>query len=300
MKPFLLKVLLVIIPVFLLLFTIEFKARRNDNFHSAKQKTYILENSDSIEGVIFGSSMMWRALLPKYLDYNVATLARSGSGTNVDLYLYDYVNKLVAPKFYVFDLSQGYLNIVKDNEYMSRIKLKYYFPLDTNFDRELKDNFLIRVPLSKYLWKSDTLRNEKSDKWGSPVTSAKAKEGWLSDKNYKNVVLKRHNKLLTKNVDNKHMISLKKMIDDCRKNDIKLIFLSPPKYCYYNDNLNNELYLQREFFLKEFVDDKMVFFFNFEKFEENNSKFFIDLNHMSIDGAKIFSREFNKKLKTIL
>jgi len=306
MKTFLLKIIIILIPVIILLSITEFISRKNDTSKTYFQKKYLIENQTNIDGVIFGSSHMWRSLFPKYLDYNVASFARSGSAINIDSYLYNYVSKLVTPKFYVFDLSQTYLNSSKDQNYTSTNKLQYYFPTSDN--RNLSDNFLIKLPLRKYFF-FEKEEKIKYDKWGSEITIPKKinflKKLGFNDSLLLNItrskrVLKKHNESINKSICDKNITFLKKIIDDCKKKNIKLIFMSPPKYHIYNKKLNHELALQRDVFLKEFVDNKNVFFLNFENFEEDNSKLFFDLNHLNIEGAKIFSEAFNKRLKTIL
>lgn len=303
MKNFLLKFLIVIKPILILLITLEFLNRQNDNSSIYYQKKFIEKNKDFLEGVIFGPSHIWRGIQPKYLDYKVASLAMKGSRPNIDYLLYEYTKEIAKPNFYIFDLSLRYLEQQNNEDWIKGKKLPYYFH---NINREkLGDFFLTTIPLKENI----TLYEKKYDKWGFQLKIPKQKDifkqlnfqdSLILQHSTTKKILARHNTISKNNktILNKNLYE--KIIAECANQDIKIIFISTPKYHHYNKGFKQKYTLERRNFLNQVVDNKTVFFLNFETFNENNPHLFFNINHMNPEGAKIFSQHLSQVLKTIL
>lgn len=305
MKKFLTKLLILVAPLLVLLVLLEINNRNHDSSSKFFQKKLLAENKHELEGVILGPSHTWRSIHPKYIDYKVASLALSGSSPNVDYLIYEYAKEQVQPSFYIFDLSQMYLAKQNDDDWIKAKKLPYYYPnIKTG---ALTDLFIIRVPLRNYLFLD--YKKPKYDRWGFN-SEIRAELDIFKQLNYQDSLILNHpstqgvlKKQLEEAINNKthlNAVLYKKIISECIEKGVKVVFLSPPKYHLYNENIEERYAIERQEFLDQVVDDEHVFFLNYENFNEHNPKFFFDFNHLNIDGTEAFSKELNKSLRKIL
>ncbi|MEL7219908.1 MAG: hypothetical protein AAGJ93_01235 [Bacteroidota bacterium] len=305
MKLFLTKLLILVVPLMALLSLIEVNSRNNDRSSKAFQKKFLEEKLEELEGVVIGPSHSWRSIQPKYLDYTVASLAFSGSSPNVDQLIYEYVEERANPSFYLFDLSTMYLAKQNTNEWINAKKLPYYYPnIKTG---NLSDYFLTRVPLRNYLFLKK--RKSRYDRWGYNY-EIQLPIDIFKQLNYQDSLIVNHpsvqgvlNQQLEEAKDNKTHLNIeiyKKIIQECRAKGTKIIFISPPKYHIYNENMEERFALERQQLLDKVVDNENVFFLNFEKKYEYEPTFFFDFNHLNVEGSKNFSLELNKSLKEII
>lgn len=309
MKAFILKSLLITIPVLLLLGCLEYRARIIDHSVLHIQQEYLLKNKKQVEGLIFGPSHMWRAINPEKFDYNVASFAIAESALNVDKYIYEYTINKSHPNFLIIDLSAGYLEKLNDSFWISARRLPYYYGYFDWEHFQLKDYFLIEVPI----WKNrkSFLKPEISNaynKWGFKEKNS-VKRDLFKKANYeleqikifenKRGVLNKHNHTIDKNY-NYNVKELLLLVKETKKKGIKVIFVSPPKFYLYNAGLIQEHRDRRAAFLHKVVDNKNVYFWDYETFHEKDIHLFIDYNHLNPKGASLFTCEINKRLLEIM
>ena len=309
MKKFLIKYLVFIIPILIFLIILEMLTQEHDKSSTYYQKKYIDNNKSKIDGIIFGPSHSWYGIYPKYLNYNVASLALTSSSPNVDYLLYNYTKEKVNPKFLIFDLSLGYLTTHNDIDYISHKKLSYYF---SNIKKDgLKDFFLVRYPLKDEM--NLLFKDKKSniDKWGFQYkvppgvdifSKLNFQDSLIVNDKASEATLKRH-KERSKESNTAPNISLyKKIVSECVSKEVKVVFISLPKYYVYNEKIDktNELSTERMKFLNEIVDNKLCFFLNYEDFFENDTKLYYDIDHLNTEGAIAFTKELNRVLKDII
>ena len=314
MKSFVNKYLIYLFSVLAVLTTLELLAREHYKSLVYLRKKYLDEHKSEIEGIAFGPSHMERALYPKLLDYNTVSLAMSSSAPNTDYFLYKYSTNITNPKFLIFDLSLGYLFKRNNNQYFSKTQLSYYYSNDNK--RELKDLFILRYPFRNQL--EQIVQPElkvKTDEWGFVKKIDDSKE-LFKRCNYKDDLIVKHKhtrgiirshgkKILnTRNIDifEENIKLYQEIIEESKAKGVKVIFVNTPKYHIYNNGIkeNKEFQKKRNKFLKEVVDNKTCFYFDFSRKYEDNVYLFFNVNHMNVEGAKLFTKDLNKILNDII
>ena len=300
MKLFLCKLLLVIIPIGSLLGAMELWNRKNDQSSNFLQKQFILNNRHNLDGLIFGSSYMWCSIHPQYLDSKVASLALVGSAPTIDYSLFTYAKKLAKPKFILLDGSRTYFWNTQDHEFIKSTNLSYYFP--TLRSRALADHFLTTVPLRQHF---RTTISSRFDQWGKQ-TKYLEEQDLFHSLNYQDSLIANHPQTQGLFTEMKSIISAnnisdnlklcRRMLKECLKEKIEVIFISPPKYYLFNRLVDQQHLNERDAFMREIVDNHHVFFLNYEHFQERNATLFLNANHVNNEGAKLFSKKLNSDL----
>jgi len=304
MKLFLSKLMIIIIPVGALLVTMEILNRKNDHSSTAIQKKIILDHSNDLEGLVFGSSYMWCSIQPQYLDRRVGSLALIGSAPRVDYLIFTYAKQVSKPKFILLDGSKSYFMNYKSSDFIKSSNLSYYFPGMES--RELADFFLTEIPLSQHFPMKNPL---KYNQWGY-YTEIPMEQDLFKELNYQDSLISNHPRTKSLFTDfkgikraNKTLSNLdfcRKIIQECLAEEIKVIFISPPKYHLFNQFIDELHLTEREAFMDEIVDNQRVFFLNYERHNEKNPKLFFNVNHLNLEGSQVFSQELNKDLNNIL
>lgn len=302
MQKFLLKILFVLVPSLLFLAVLEWNTRRIDNSALAVRSAYFFQHYRQLEGLCFGSSLVAQSVNPAWLDYPTASLALSGSSLNVDYLLFKRANTLVTPRFVLFDLTVHLLNQYHSDAWIKMRKLPYYYGIKPE-KRELKDYFLSGTPLYRSLRLSAS--NEKINEYG--FSEDRSKQFKKLEYDHEQIV---QDKRIQKFLGNAEPFNaainqinedlLKEIITICRAQGTKVILYSPPKYYIGNDAAETlPDFARRATFLREVVDDENVFFWNLERMGERDPRNFANINHVSLQGAKMATEELNRRLKQL-
>lgn len=305
MRPFLLKVMLILIPTGLFLAGLEAYARTRDNSDLRYKSEYFRANAGELRGLVFGPSHSWRAVDPAKLDYPTASLAFSGSAINTDFLVFRQALKKASPDFVLFDLSAAYLEKRNPAEFMNQRKLYYYFGVP-NDQLTLRDHFLLRQPTHRVFEEPE--RERTFTERGFEYDLAEFKEqfkflrfdttriaNFISNQSKK----QQHNRFSDGNYAmNRELLG--RLAALCRERNIKLIFWSPPKYFIYNDFLLDKHRQRRERALDGIVDGETVFFWNLERFGERDPTMFMNMNHVRPAGTARVAEELNRRLKAVI
>lgn len=308
MKKFVIKTIVFFLPLVLLFFLIE-RSVRNNTFKAKAE--YIHENIEGIEAMILGSSQNWRAVNPEFLNINVAPLAHGGSAINIDFLLFEkFVELLPNLKVVIFELGYHNLEDSRDSDWSKNHLLHIYYGIN-NYDTHppLKDNFLLTANIKQYTKRFIT--SEESQEFGRYN-----KYGFITDSPYwlfesleydslrieKGVekYLKSRHKKTSKQKYLEHTEKLQKVVEQCLKNNISVVFLSPPKHYTYNKNMVDGKLLRRDEFVQSYNKHKNVHFWNFEKIYEYQSEMFGNPDHLNARGAKFFSDKIDSLLRDLI
>ncbi len=304
MKLFLSKLLIVIIPVGILLVTMEVLNRRNDGSSIYIQNEYFLENSSKLDGLVFGSSYMWCGIQPQYLDGNVASFALEGSALNIDYSIFTYAKEVSRPKFVLLDASKTYLINYRTPNFIKSVRLPYYFP--TIKASELTGYFLTEIPLNQY-FPLETSPNY--DQWGY---QPEIPEEWNVFKklDYQDSLILNHPRMealytfvkgnIRADKTKENLDLYRRILKECLDKNIRIIFVSTPKYHLFNRYVDGLHLDEREAFMEEVVDNEHVFFLNYDTLYEKNSQLFFDVNHLNNEGSIQFTKVLNSDLTSIL
>ena len=305
MKTFLKKSLFFIIP-FIALIPIAEIYLRNNSFKA--KADYIEDNRDSIEILIFGSSRMWRGIYPDSLDYNTASLALGGSAFNIDhKLLYKYIDELPELKLVVFEMSYHSLEVYRSETWVKNHLLYLYFDINNYIgDPPFKDNFLLTSNTKEYFEKLFALKYHDDhgfiayDNEFGGIYDKLNFDTALIRKNYIQDVNKNWHTRENLNRHKKNCSVVVEMLKTCERKNIKVLFISPPKYSIYFENMNMSKLKRRNDFIKKILKKDKVYFWDYDTLFQHDPKRFIDDHHLNFYGAKEFSSLLNKRLKSIL
>lgn len=281
--------------------------RHYDHSFTYHQTKFIAQNKKDLEGFIFGSSHNWRGIHPEFLEMNTASLARPGSRPNIDYLLFEYALERTTPKFLILDLSQGYLSGKRSINWIKGQKMPFYFSNIRGEGITIKDLFFVQLPLKHYLdfGKKDKLY----DQWGFE-NRIPMKRDIFKQLDYKDSLIisnlvnqgtiKKHNAKSKDDTYGKNIELYKKIIGKCSNRGVKVIFISAPKYYFYTMNLDKQYVVDRQEFLNQVVDNRNVFFLNYETFLEREPALFFNINHLNPKGAQILTQKLNEDLNMIL
>lgn len=83
---------------------------------------------------------------------------------------------------------------------------------------------------------------------------------------------------------------LKKIVELCRDNDIRLIFINTPKHKFLEESLPDKIGHFRSFYENNFSDVAFLDFYGYDLGDD----YFNDLRHLNGEGALFFSEEIEK------
>lgn len=256
---------------------------------------------DKITMMILGPSHTYRSVNTSMLDYQVINKSQGGIPIDECILIYwKNITNYPNIKYILFDLSQGYLD-GRANETKSLYQKKIYQWLINNRFDFLVKYINVSLPLKNEL-KIITNKDYLKTSFGKIEEQRKVFEHLKRDivkidtSRQSWEIINKHNNISNNNMQ-ESIRDLENIINDSKKRNIKFIFISPPKYKLYNDCLIQVHAINREKIVNKFVDNKNVFFWNYETFHEQDPNLFFNVNHMNPEGANLFTNQFNKDLK---
>ncbi|MBD8488736.1 hypothetical protein IFO69_08270 [Echinicola sp. CAU 1574] len=311
MKKFLIQLIIFIIPVGMILVSMEVYLRQN-NIYRAK-KTFLDNNKQDIEALILGPSYSWRSINPEFLDTKTASLAHEASAINTNMMLFDkYAPQLPKLKYVIFDLSIGFLDTHNEENWESKHLFNIYYDIKSS-NNNLEDYFLLS---SNFKYYTKLCLSYITDPDNIPafndsgfIYKLSKQEDIFRIHEYNSERLKQADVLYrrldyqnTINEENYHsnIDLLKGLITYCRENKINLIFISPPKSYLNNEKISTEAITRRQKFIDDITPDPYISFWNYENFHEQDINLFYDDTHLNPKGAELFTKTLNRKLDNYL
>ena len=283
---------------------------RNNSFSATKK--YLAKNKEKVEVLVLGTSHMKYAINYKYFDFVLASLAHGGSDIKANELLFKkYFSDFPKLKIVLIELSQSLLEKANNDKWEKNPLFHIYYNIDNysngipftdhflltsapkHYLDKFYDNFFHKelVEVDEYGFKSYTpIRNNKFGNLNLNVDI-------LDSKGERMIQI--HNKIKNKN-NFKNIKRLINIVDICKKMEVKVVFVSPPKFHTYNDNLMLEHQLRRQFFLDKYKGDKDIYFWNYERKYEKERSYFRNENHTNPTGAEVFSKELNTRLQELI
>lgn len=308
MNNFLINISRFLLPFFLPLIILELSVR-NNTFKA--KANYIHQNKDSIEVMILGSSQNWRAINPKYLSNKIAPLAHGGSAINLDFLLFDkYIELLPNLKVVIFELGYHNLEDYRDSNWSKNHLFYIYYGIN-NYDAKpfLNENFLLTANFKEYLKRFITpVKNQPFGQFNEYGFITESPISMFERVNYDSLRIenkvKAYLKNRHKNISKKRFLmntkKLRERVNRCLKNDIVVVFLSPPKHYTYNDEMLPDKLKRRDEFLQSYYSHKNVYIWNFERTYEYQPRMFGDPDHLNPKGAEIFSIKIDSVLSSLI
>jgi len=249
MKQFLIKVIIISLPILVVAISMEFLLRNTPNDYLFK-KQYLDKNSSKIETLILGSSHSFYGFNPEYFRSNTFNASHISQSLNFDFeILKKYQDKFLNLKTIVLPIS--YFTLFGKLEAGSeswRVK-NYIIYYGLNSSKSLVDysevlsnriNVNIKRIESYYLFGNSTISCTDLG-WGTSYNSKNARDLAETGK----TAAKRHtrediNSDKYQEIFNDNILILNSIIEWCKKNNVNVLLLTPPAFETYRQNLNPE------------------------------------------------------------
>ncbi|MEQ8908108.1 MAG: hypothetical protein RIC95_02870 [Vicingaceae bacterium] len=319
MKAFILRFLLFLSPFIAIL---PLEAILRDNTYAAKAK-HLAENRNAIEVVFFGSSHIWRAINPEYLDGNVSSLGLGGGAVDKDVALFNHVvNELPNLKVVFFELSDHSLEDYKGpNWAKNHLLLNHFGVRDYGKAQPPLNDWLLftsqpKFYLEKFLFKPNLIESGKYNQYGfmteRPDTSTNSRIDQFRSLNYdkKKIEETSEKKYLFRMKENhfstnleaykKNTSLLEKAIDRCVKMGIDVVLLSTPKYYLYNEKMPSARIERKNDFIEDQLKKANVYYLDYAREYEDSVELFANENHMNPLGAEVFTKDLKPYIDNLL
>lgn len=309
MRKFIIKTAFFLLPIFVLALSMEILLRNIPNDYSYK-KEYLDKHSNEIETLILGSSHSFRGLNPNFFSKIAFNAAYVSQSLNYDYEIFKkYQDNLHNLKTLILPISYftlyGKLESGVESWRVKNYVIYYgmntsnsFFDYSEVFSNQPKVNikrfynyYIIKnnhdqyISCSKLGWGAVNKSQNPQDLFETGKTAAKrhTKEDVTSDFN--------------KNIFKNNKQILNSIIKWCKKQNIKVLLLTPPAYKTYRQNINHEQYDITIKAANEIASqyDNCIYV---NLFDDSNfvEKDFYDADHLSEIGAEKLSKLIDKKI----
>ena len=296
MKKFLFYLVKIILQILLFFLVLEVAIRKIPNDYQLK-KDYLNENAAEINTLILGSSHTFYGLNPEYFSQETFNAAYVSQSLDLDYeILRKYDLKLKNLKTVIIPISYFSLfeTLETDVEKWRIKNYVIYYDLENTY--QLLDHF---ESLDNHI----ALNVKKIIKYyvlnKSYITSSYL--GWGTNFNSKNkktlngeFTAKKHT-AKNFNLYDENIKSLQKIVTLCRKNKVKVIFITTPTHASYYHNLNkNQLEKTTKTISKFVKNNSNCEYINMLTSDKFTNEDFYDADHLNEIGAKKLSLFLNK------
>jgi hypothetical protein len=307
MKKFILKTILMSLPVVVLIFCIEILIQNIPNNYSFK-KQYLDKHSKNIETLILGSSHTYSGLNPQYFSNFTFNTAINSQPLSIDWdILKKYNSQFKNLKTIIVPIS--YLSLYGDSKNMwFQTALKNYpIYFKININHPIKDRFeffnfsrkaIIKKLYQYYILKKPILTSSESgwnnlesessyqnlQKIGLEKAKAHSIENIASEKNQE--------------VFNQNVLILDSILNWSKERNIKLVLITTPTFDSYCNNINDYQWNQTVRKCEELAaENSNCIYINLFKDNRFKANDFYDPDHLSTSGAKKLSEIVNQLIK---
>jgi len=297
MKKFIIKLVIFLIPFFILLFIFEASIRHIPNDYKSK-RDYIKKNGREIEILALGSSHVYYGINPDLFNKSCFNLSQVAQTPEFDLKLFQhFLPQLPNLKVLIYPISyfSFYWDLQSSSEAWRLKNYAIYYKIDAAQSLQNHFEILSVDPKNNYKRIIDFYKHKKTEIGVTP-------RGWgfncLAEysANLDQTALesaKRHT-----NIDgpffSKNASEVEEVIHICQQKGIQVVLLFPPAYKAYRDQINtkqlNNTYLKIDSLIAEYPNCRFI-----DLFADTNyvAKDFLDADHLNNIGARKMSLFLN-------
>lgn len=307
MKKFVTKTLLISLPIIFFILVLEVLLRKIPNDYEFKRE-YLDKHAHEIETLILGSSHSLYGLDPEYFKSNTFNASHISQSLDYDFeILRKYESKFKSLKTVVLPVSYFSLfSKLEDGTEAWRIKnYTIYYGLKSS--KALADHSEF---LSNQL--NVNLRRLYSHYFAGRSNITCSRLGWGISYNSKNArdlietgnsAAKRHTREnidsgIYKEIFEENVLIVNSIIKWCKKNDVRVLILTPPAFETYRRNLNHD---QLAITIKAVMDISIRYdnckYYNLLDDSSFKATDYYDADHLSEIGAAKLSRLINDKVQ---
>jgi len=297
MKKLIIKLLLVLLPVFIIIIVFELFARGIPTSYSIKYN-YFNKKADKIEVLVVGSSHSNFGINPKYFGREAFNISNTSQGLYQDYkVLSKYLPKCKVVKMVIIPIS--YFSLQSELSFSPEAWrcAYYYFYLGVKADPSWS-MFDSRNYSALFLWDGPRgvikgIRNINEvniNEYGYqfPLKIKSSIDEIINDNTGRNRV-NYNEKTMKDNLVGYNVLLLNRIAEELKERNIKIMFITPPVYKTYYSHISKERYNIMIKSVEDVVNkhsDKYYNYFYDDRFELND---FADNDHLNEEGAKKFS-----------
>ncbi|NJC88532.1 MAG: hypothetical protein FIB02_08375 [Desulfuromonas sp.] len=290
MRKFILKITLILIPIFVFFSLLEILTRAIPNDYSYKNE-YLNNNAKDLQVLALGSSHCFFGVNPEYFSMNSFNASHISQSIDFDYFIFNkYKDKLTNLKYVLLPISYFTMpSRLEDGIEHWRVK-NYNIYYGARCDFLSKDNYeifnneyekLIFMTLEYIFAGKD---NKTCSKLGFGLDYSQGQQQDL-DKSGKGAA-KRHAKTSDNNVAHNHDL-LKKFITLCRDKNIKVILFTPPAWHTYRCELDSrQLDIMKKTCVSLSNEFSNVLYHDYMEDSRFSADDFYDADHLNGKGAK--------------
>lgn len=297
MKKFIIKLLIFLLPFFILLFIIEVSIRHIPNDYKTK-RDYIKKNGDKIEILALGSSHVYYGLNPDLFYTSCFNLAQVAQTPEFDLKLFQhFLPQLPNLKVLIYPISYFtfYWDLQSSRESWRLKNYSLYYNIEAA--QSVKNYFEILSvdPKSNYKRIIDFYIHKKTEVGVTP-------RGWgfncLAEFSANLDQTAAESAVRHTSVDglffSKNSSEVEEIIKICQQNGIQVVLLFPPAYKAYRDQINKkqltQTYSKIDSLVKEYDNCRFI-----DIFADTNyiARDFLDADHLNNLGSRKMSQFLN-------
>ena len=307
MKRYLIKVILLFIPIFIFGIALELLLQQVPNDYTLKKK-YLDKHASEIETLILGNSHAYYAINPEYFNVKTFNVAMRSQSLDYDYEIFKkYKNNFVNLKAIILPISYpsfwGRLSAKQGASFIINNYKMYYgfnssplapFHLEI-FNRPLEVN--IRR-INKYYVDKRSPQFSEINGWGRKdfkkvkYTLAESGEVGANQQTFNDI-----NSLRLSDIYKDNIKILNSILDWSKQNGVEVILFTAPAHESYRNNLNpdqlNKTIETAEMFASKHDNCSYYNFLYDSRFKPVD---FRDAHHLSIKGSHKFSKIFTKKI----
>ena len=300
MKRFILKTLLLLLPIVVLAGSMDYLLRQIPNDYTYK-KSYLDKHSEEIELLILGSSDAYYGINPIYFSQNTFNACHVSQSLDLDLKVFNkYQDRLNELKFIIIPISYSTLWARLESGVESwRVKnYTLYYGIDT---KSLRNHFeLLNGKLGIntqrlykcYVEKKNDISSSELG-WGTNFSSGNAADLEKTGKTVasyhtiKTMYSEENVKIFTENMETLHLFA-----ELCNQRNIKLILITTPIYRSYRENINAEQLNKTIETMDDFAaKHNNCYYINWIENPDFTANDYYDANHLNEIGAKKLSEK---------
>ena len=308
MRKFIIKTLLLLLPVVVVAITIEYLLVSIPNDYIVK-KSYLDLHKDEIEVLILGSSHTYSGVNPFYFSNNTFNLAQVSQTLDLDLELLQkYENELSNLKVIVLPISSFSLWEKLENEIDSWLLKNYklYYGIGASKLKDQSELFSVKLTrnitrLYKYYIKKQSTIHCSALGWRTTYRSEFSKDLHSTGIEASN----RHTKINIDSDKNQELFNdnlnvLNQFHKFCAERNIELILITTPTHKYYHNHLDKKQLSVMSKTINDFVKNQSnLHYLNWLNHPDFQDEDFYDADHLNEIGAEKLSLKLSEFIDSL-
>jgi hypothetical protein len=295
MKRFIKYIMLFSIPVLIFLVAAELYCRTQTIFVIKKQ--HFENNLSTINTLLLGSSHFQNGLNPEFLKSNSCNMSFGGQPISIDYFLLNkYIDQMKNLKIVLFEVSPHRFYYEFDPSNWNGHVYSTLFDINYKTEKLSLKNYSLVLSGIKYFSTifidnyNPKLAKPKLNTYGFITNAFPGRFTALENDSIKvNQTFKMNSKFDNQKNFKLNMVFLNKIIQECQKKKVKIIFIGTPLYQTYYNKIPLKTERQVQNALHQITNKYGIQYYDFSRSKKFYLRDYINDNHLNPNGAKKFT-----------